>query len=72
LSCSYVELLQACHVLGQEGSAIFAKIGHAHSEVKMHIAVVHPVSAPAMVSLPETSEQIEIGDTVTLVNQYGT
>lgn len=65
LSCSYAELLRAVRASGQTGQSILVSL---HGEQRTaSIALVHPVSAPAMLSLPGAGGPIQVGAVLTVL-----
>lgn len=60
LSCSYAELLQRCPP--KRGAAVAVRVFQPGCfEISASIAMVHPISAPAMLTVPLAGGRVEVG-----------
>ncbi|WP_141739123.1 hypothetical protein [Stenotrophomonas sp. BIIR7] len=65
LSCSYAELLH--HKRSTSGNAVSILVSQPASfEAVASIARVHPVSAPAVLSVPSVEQRVEVGAAIVL------
>ena len=69
LSCSYAELLQRCPL--KRGASVAVRVSQPGSfEIMASIAMVHPVSAPAMLTVPLAFGRIEEGSHLDLIHDH--
>lgn len=66
LSCTYVELLQRCP--SARGGVVSVRISQPGCfETAAVIAMVHPISAPAMLSVPLARGPVEVGSHLDII-----
>lgn len=69
VSCSYAELLQRCPL--KRGASVAVRVSQPGCfEITASIAMVHPISAPAMLTVPLACGRIEVGSHLDLVQDH--
>lgn len=69
LSCSYAELLQQCP--SKRGAAVAVRVSQPGCfEITANIAMLNPISAPAMLTVPLTGGRIEVGSHLDIIQDH--